>query len=396
MAGLLSGEYLPDPLSQGLLGLGSALLTPRQMGGGLAAGAQAFNQGAQQAALLRRQMQADAELQQMMRERADMERQKFGFEKQQYETGLAEQQRQQQVMAQVRSQIEQANPALLPLFDTNPQAAMERLFPKPQEAYTLAPGAVRMGADNKPLAENPRAANPPPATNVARLTAERDALPPGDPRRKLYDDALRKETQFAPSPVTNVTINQGQKGFDNERSLRTEFQGSATTKAFGEVQSAYDIIKGALANPSGANDLAAATKFMKLLDPGSVVRESELGMAMAATGLADRMQNYVQMMASGQKLTPKQREDFGKAADQIFGAARKRYSETAQNMRGQAAKWELDPNAVAPPAWKIYGYKNRDEAVQDARNAVMKNPQAKGEIVRRLVEELGITDHGIK
>jgi hypothetical protein len=33
MAGLL-GDYTPDPLAQGLLGLGSALLTPRQMGGG--------------------------------------------------------------------------------------------------------------------------------------------------------------------------------------------------------------------------------------------------------------------------------------------------------------------------------------------------------------------------
>lgn len=59
MAGLL-GDYTPDPLAQGLLGLGSALLTPRQMGGGLAAGAQAFNQGAMQAQMMRRQMAQDA------------------------------------------------------------------------------------------------------------------------------------------------------------------------------------------------------------------------------------------------------------------------------------------------------------------------------------------------
>ena len=394
MAGLLDG-YTPDPLAQGLLGLGGALLTPRAMGGGIGPGMQAFAQQAQQAALLKRQMAADAERQQMARDRFGMDQQRFGFEKDQYDAAQSEMRRTQQVMAQVRDQLSRERPDLLPLFDTNPQAAMDRLFPK-REDYTLAPGAVRMGGDNKPLAENPRSATPPPPTNVARLTAERDALPPGDPRRKLYDDALRKETQFAPPAVTSVTINQGQKGFDNERALRGEFNSSPTSKAFGEVQGAYDIIKNALANPSGANDLAAATKFMKLLDPGSVVRESELGMAMAATGVADRMQNYVQMMASGQKLTPKQREDFGKAADQIFGAARKRYNETAQTVRSQASKWELDPDAVAPPAWKTYGYKSRDEAVKDARNAVMKNPQAKEEIIRRLVEELGIADHGIK
>lgn len=60
MAGLLGDQYTPDPLAQGLLGLGSALLTPRQMGGGLMAGANAFTQGATQAAMLRRQMAQDA------------------------------------------------------------------------------------------------------------------------------------------------------------------------------------------------------------------------------------------------------------------------------------------------------------------------------------------------
>ena len=213
MAGLL-GDYTPDPLAQGLLGLGGALLTPRQMGGGLAAGAQAFNQGAQQAALLRRQMQADAEQQQMMRERADMDRQKFGFEKQQYETGLAEQQRWQQVMAQVRSQIEQANPALLPLFDTNPQAAMERLFPKPQEAYTLAPGAVRMGADNKPLAENPRAAQPPAPTEIEKLIAARNALPKGSPDWKAVNDRIEALNYRQPPASMNVSYGAPFTGVD--------------------------------------------------------------------------------------------------------------------------------------------------------------------------------------
>lgn len=59
MAGLLDGAYSPDPLSMGLLGLGSALMTPRAMGGGIGPGMQQFAQGAMQAQMLRRQQQQD-------------------------------------------------------------------------------------------------------------------------------------------------------------------------------------------------------------------------------------------------------------------------------------------------------------------------------------------------
>jgi hypothetical protein len=61
---------------------------------------------------------------------------------------------------------------------------------------------------------------------------------------------------------------------------------------------------------SPAGDLASATKFMKLLDPTSVVRESELAMAMQATGALDKLYNYANLISTGQKLTPSQREDF--------------------------------------------------------------------------------------
>ena len=58
MPGLL--DYTPDPLSQGLLGLGAALLTPRAMGGGIGPGMLAMNQGMMQAQQMRRQAEQDA------------------------------------------------------------------------------------------------------------------------------------------------------------------------------------------------------------------------------------------------------------------------------------------------------------------------------------------------
>jgi hypothetical protein len=81
MAGLLDGNYTPDPLSMGLLALGSSLMTPRAMGGGIGPGMQAFAQQAMAAQQMRRQMEQDAERTRMLRERADMDRERFGLDK---------------------------------------------------------------------------------------------------------------------------------------------------------------------------------------------------------------------------------------------------------------------------------------------------------------------------
>lgn len=59
MAGLLDGAQ-PDPLGTGLLNFGAALMTPRQLGGGVPNAMLAFNQGAMQAQQMRRQAEMDA------------------------------------------------------------------------------------------------------------------------------------------------------------------------------------------------------------------------------------------------------------------------------------------------------------------------------------------------
>jgi hypothetical protein len=59
-------DYNPDPIGQGLLGLGTALMRPRAMGGGMAAGLDAFNANALQAKQLQRQAQQDALREQLL------------------------------------------------------------------------------------------------------------------------------------------------------------------------------------------------------------------------------------------------------------------------------------------------------------------------------------------
>jgi hypothetical protein len=117
------------------------------------------------------------------------------------------------------------------------------------------------------------------------------------------------------------------------------------------MQSAYSQIKQSLAQASPAGDLAGATKIMKLLDSGSVVRESELGMAMAATGLLDRVQNYASNIISGNKLTPKQRQEFQQLADALYGESVKVYNSKRGEYQKLGAEYGLNADrALGAPA----------------------------------------------
>lgn len=149
----------------------------------------------------------------------------------------------------------------------------------------------------------------------------------------------------------NVSVNTGQKGLDNEFKLRGEFKSEPVYKAHQEMQSAYSQIKQSLAQANPAGDLAGATKLMKLLDPGSVVRESELGMAMAASGLMDRLSNYGSMVISGQKLTPTQRKEFQTLADALYGESVSAYNGKRAEYEKLGTGYGLDaPRAIGPAA----------------------------------------------
>lgn len=77
-------------------------------------------------------------------------------------------------------------------------AKLKGMMPKPPEDRVVAPGSsivaadgtVRFTAPNRPVREQ----NP---SNLTRLMEERDALPADDPRRKHYDNAIRKESETA-------------------------------------------------------------------------------------------------------------------------------------------------------------------------------------------------------
>ena len=171
--------------------------------------------------------------------------------------------------------------------------------------------------------------------------------PDGVVNQKLLD----AKQSVARAGASSVNVRTGQKGFDNELKLRGDFRGEPVYKAHQEMQSAYSQIQQSLKQATPAGDLAGATKIMKLLDPGSVVRESELGMAMAATGLLDRVQNYASNIISGNKLTPKQRQEFQQLADALYGESVKAYNSKRGEYQKLGSEYGLNADrAVGAPA----------------------------------------------
>ena len=153
------------------------------------------------------------------------------------------------------------------------------------------------------------------------------------------------------APRTTVTVpdfTAGEKGFKNEMQLSSAFKGEPIYKDFSDMRSAYGQVVSSLSQGTPIGDVAGATKVMKLLDPGSVVRESELGIAMAASGRMDRLQNYFSNFMTGQKLTPTQREDFKALSNELYAAAGQAYNQKRDEYKGFGS---------------AYGFKNLDTAL---------------------------------
>lgn len=160
--------------------------------------------------------------------------------------------------------------------------------------------------------------------------------------------------QIAPKTQVTVPVDMtgGQKGFENEMKLSGAFKNEPIYKDYNDMKSAYSQVISSLSQGTPIGDVAGATKVMKLLDPGSVVRESELGIAMAASGRMDRLNNYFSNMMSGQKLTPTQREDFKALSNELYAAAGQAYNQKRKEYEqfGDAYGFKNLNTALGAPA----------------------------------------------
>lgn len=130
-----------------------------------------------------------------------------------------------------------------------------------------------------------------------------------------------------------------------EGELRKEFEG--LNKDFREQQRAYTRIQKSVEAPSAAGDVALVFNFMKMLDPGSTVREGEYATAKNAAGVPAIIQAQWNKLKDGESLAPTQRADFSKRAGLLYDGATEGFNKNVERYQGLATQYGYGPGRIA-------------------------------------------------
>lgn len=122
------------------------------------------------------------------------------------------------------------------------------------------------------------------------------------------------------------------KGKDVDKITSQELQVGQqfTTQAqpFIQTGQAYKKIEVAAKNPSAAGDISLIFGYMKLLDPGSVVREGEFATAQNAGGVPQSIYAAYNRALNGERLAPSVRNDFINQAKNLVSSQQEIFNQT--------------------------------------------------------------------
>ncbi len=171
-------------------------------------------------------------------------------------------------------------------------------------------------------------------------------------------DAASAAADKAAQAAADRAIKAGDAGtkaskvkFDQAKDMRAEVRKEQGT--YKEVRDAWDRVSAVTTGkPSAAKDLALVFNFMKMLDPGSVVRESEFKTAADARGwlgrqeaeglpVPNKIRAFILKAKDGQLMVPEQRADFVATAKSLFDKRDKRNQQFRRRKIRQAKRFDL-------------------------------------------------------
>lgn len=141
----------------------------------------------------------------------------------------------------------------------------------------------------------------------------------------------------------------GKGGVDPEKiatiegKLRGEYINQ--NKVFMDVRDAWSRINASEDNAAG--DLSLIFNYMKMLDPGSTVREGEFATAQNATGIPERVLNSYNNALAGTRLAPAQRTQFKGQASKLYSSQKDIYSNNVKTYMALALDYGANPGRVA-------------------------------------------------
>lgn len=132
----------------------------------------------------------------------------------------------------------------------------------------------------------------------------------------------------------------GGPGITDQGVLRREFNTEAGTfeTVAGSTVRALEAAK----DPTAAGDLALIFNYMKILDPGSVVRESEFATAQNSAGVPEQIRAQYNRVVNGERLSEATRKDFVDRARRLYeGQAGQFDKKVLSRYRGLAKQYNI-------------------------------------------------------
>jgi len=126
--------------------------------------------------------------------------------------------------------------------------------------------------------------------------------------------------------------------------LRKEF--SKESKLFEQSRDSMGRVFASAEDPTPAGDLALIFNYMKLLDPGSVVRESEFQTAAASDALLNRAKVFLKKITVGRKMSDDQIVDFVDRAKRLYKVQTNIQKQRVGIFNDLATRRGLDPMDV--------------------------------------------------
>lgn len=253
--------------------------------------------------------------------------------------------------AQAQMPQPQAGPTMPP---ADPYAQYQSI----QEPYGLPdsparpPMSMAQGAQPSPA---PAPAAPAAPTDATVLTAAHLA----DIRKQRGSRGLKEfmDQQNFMTGQQKDQASMSNMNIDNESKLRGDYsKASGNFKVVSEqIQTIQSIAQRA---PSAAGDLSLIFSYMKLVDPGSTVREGEQASAANAAGVPDRLRALYNRVMTGERLAPAQRGDFINTSGDLYQGWLDKQKQTDDSFRGIANRSRVNPENVILP----YGVPNFDRA----------------------------------
>jgi len=202
------------------------------------------------------------------------------------------------------------------------------------------------------------------------------------------DSKAAKEAKKKEKADFDRQLKQSNTDFQRSKDIRNRFDKKSSE--FIKVRDAFGRIEVSATDPSPAGDLSLIFNYMKMLDPGSTVREGEFATAAGAASVPERFKGAYKKVVSGEMLTTGQRKDFVSRSKALMGKAKSQQTKDKNEAIRLGRQWGIgEQDIFGEKAVMNSSVLGREVSEQDILDTLDANP---GLTREQLFSQLGINN----